>query len=240
MKECSCCHFNHPIEDIIEMQKLCISIVPIFNHLNAPEMAEIVKAAHSTTYKRGEAVYRTGEKSSGLYIVHKGHIKIYRLSSSGKEQLIRILGPGDFAGELSLFTEMIHDAYADAIEPVELCVIDNKRFQQFLLQYPAISIKMLSELSIRLAQIEHQATSIALEPTETRIAKYLANLAKEQKTAHITLSMSRKDLASYLGTTPETISRKLAEFEDEGWIRQYRQRSIEIVDFDALLHVQAY
>ena len=49
--------------------------------------------------------------------------------------------------------------------------------------------------------------------------------------------MSQKDLASYLGTTPETISRKLADFEDEGYIRQKPNRKIEILDLDGLLLV---
>ncbi|MBO1913974.1 winged helix-turn-helix domain-containing protein [Microvirga sp. 3-52] len=53
----------------------------------------------------------------------------------------------------------------------------------------------------------------------------------------VTLPMSRKDLASHLGTTPETVSRKLADFEDSGWIIQLSNRDIEIVDLDALLLV---
>ena len=226
-------HCHH--QGSAEMQKMCISIVPIFNHLNTVEMNEIVKTTNSVAHPRGHTIYRAHEPSDGLYIVHKGRVKIYRLSETGKEQLVRILSPGDFTGELSLFTESVHDAYAEAMEPVELCVMGRDDFQKFLLKYPAISLKVLSEFSSRLSQTEKQAANIAMESTDTRIALYLADLVEETKSQHVLLPMSRKDLASHLGTTPETVSRKLAEFEDKGWIQQHTQREIEILDLDGLL-----
>ena len=228
---------EHHVEGTVEMQKMCISIVPIFNHLNASEMSEIVKETNSVKHPRGHTIYHAGDTSDGLYIVHKGRIKIYRLSETGKEQLVRILGPGDFTGDLSLFTESVHEAYAEAIEPVELCVMSRDDFQQFILKYPAISLKVLSEFSKRLAKTEKQAANIAMETVETRIAMYLAEVADETMSKTVTLPMSRKDLASHLGTTPETVSRKLADFEDNGWIRPLNNRDIEIVDLDALLLV---
>ena len=226
---------GHHAEGTVEIQKMCISIVPIFNHLDANEMSEIVKETNSVKHPRGHTIYHAGDTSDGLYIVHKGRVKIYRLSETGKEQLVRILGPGDFTGDLSLFTESVHEAYAEAMEPVELCVMSRDDFQQFILKYPAISLKVLSEFSRRLAKTEKQAANIAMETVETRIAMYLAEVADETMNKTITLPMSRKDLASHLGTTPETVSRKLADFEDAGWIRQLNHRDIEIIDVDALL-----
>lgn len=219
----------------VEMQKTCISIVPIFNHLTAAEMKEIVKTTNSVSHPRGHTIYRADEQSDGLYIVHKGRVKIYRLSETGKEQLVRILEPGDFTGELSLFSESVHTAYAEAMELVELCVMSRDDFQQFLLKYPAISLKVLNEFSTRLSKTEKQAANIAMESVEMRVAMYLADLVEEQKSQSITLPTSRKDIASHLGTSPETVSRKLTEFEDAGWISQSSQRKIKILDLDALL-----
>jgi len=228
---------GHHADGTVEMQKMCISIVPIFNHLDTSEMSEIVKETNSVKHPRGHTIYHAGDTSDGLYIVHKGRVKIYRLSETGKEQLVRILGPGDFTGDLSLFTESVHEAYAEAMEPVELCVMSRDDFQQFILKYPAISLKVLSEFSKRLAKTEKQAANIAMETVETRIAMYLAEIADETMRKTVTLPMSRKDLASHLGTTPETVSRKLADFEDNGWIKQLNNREIKIVDLDALLLV---
>lgn len=216
---------------------LCVSIVPIFNHLQDEEMEEVAKTTRSISLKKGELLHSAGDDSDSLYIIHRGKVKIYRLSENGKEQLIRILQPGDFTGELALFKESIHDDYAEAMEKTDICSIQRADLQEFLQRYPNISLKILSEFSIRLGQAESQMTSFATEDVETRIALYLAQHAEENKSEVCRLPMSRKDLASFLGTTPETISRKLAKFEDEGWIQQEDQRRIRILDLDALLLV---
>jgi len=214
--------------------KQCISLVPIFNHLEAEQMDEVMYTAHSSSYKRGEIIYKAGEESDSLYIVSKGKIKIYRLSESGKEQLMRILNPGDFTGELALFNEGIHESYAEAMADTQVCMIKRSDLQEFLLKYPSISLRILAEFSSRLEQSEKQTTRFATEKVETRIALFLSELL-EGATMEVTLPMSKKDLASYLGTTPETISRKLAELEEAGIIIQNGQRKIKIIDLDGLL-----
>lgn len=215
--------------------KYCVAIVPIFNHLENEEMGRIAETARHLELVKGEALYNAGEKFDSLYIVHRGKVKVYRLSENGKEQVIRILSPGDFTGELALFSESIHDVYAEAMEKSEICSIQRADLQQLLQKHPEISLKILSEFSKRLDTAEHQMTSFATEDAETRIALYLAQQSEEARSPVFRLPMSKKDLASYLGTTPETISRKLAKFEDAGWIRQENQRAIRILDMDALL-----
>jgi len=219
-----------------ENHKQCITLVPIFNHLENEQMNEIMTAARSSSYRRGEMIYKAGEQSDSLYIVSNGKIKIYRLSESGKEQLVRILNPGDFTGELALFNEGIHESYAEAIADTQVCMIRRTDLQEFLLKYPSISLKILSEFSSRLEQSEKQTTRFATEKVETRIALFLAECL-ERDSNELTLPMSKKDLASYLGTTPETISRKLADLEVAGYIKQKGQRGIEIMDLDGLLLV---
>ncbi|MDQ0427235.1 CRP/FNR family transcriptional regulator [Planomicrobium stackebrandtii] len=217
--------------------ELCVSIVPIFNHLPPEEMEMIAKATRPVSLKKGETLYRAGDTSNSLYIVHEGKIKVYRLSENGKEQLIRILAPGEFTGELAVFTESIHEVYGEAMEKTEICSIKNSDLQELLQKHPNISLKILAEFSKRLDSAEHQLTSFATEDVDKRIALYLVELAEESETAVIRLPMSRKDLASFLGTAPETISRKLTKFEEQGWIKQENRRTILILDLDALLLV---
>ncbi|QBP42616.1 Crp/Fnr family transcriptional regulator [Paenisporosarcina antarctica] len=228
---------NHYKEGTKESYKLCISLVPIFNHLDQLEMEEIVHTIKSLTLKRKELLYNAGEDSNSMYIVNKGRLKIYRLSELGKEQLIRIVSPGEFTGELALFKKSSHENYAEAMEQTEVCMMTGTDLYEFLLKYPQISLKILTEFSNRLDRTESQITSFATEDVETRIALYIAEQYEGSRSMEIQLPMSRKDLASYLGTTPETISRKLAKFEEEGWIQQKGQRGFQILDLDALLLV---
>lgn len=213
----------------------CVTLVPIFNHLEADQLNEIMEVVHGVSYKKGEFLYHPGDESDALYIVNRGKIKIYRLSESGKEQIIRILHTGDFTGELALFQQSVHEAYAEAITDAEICRIRRDDLQNFLLKYPTISLKILKEFANRLEGSEKQTTRFATEKVETRIALFLAEYVDEEEENIVTLPMSKKDLASYLGTTPETLSRKLTEFEEQGLIKQEGQRKIKINDLDALL-----
>lgn len=227
-------HNHHHKYD--ETNGTCISLVPIFNHLEEEQMEEIMAMTHLGSYKKGENIYSAGDQSDSLYIVSKGKIKIYRLSESGKEQLLRMLHPGDFTGELALFNETIHEAYADTIEETNVCTIKRSEFQKLLLKYPSISLKVLAEFSSRLEQSEKQMTRFATEKVESRLAIFLVECVNNEKQSmEIVLPMNKKDMASYLGTTPETISRKLANLEDAGYIKQISNNKIKILDLEGLL-----
>ncbi|MDL4840584.1 Crp/Fnr family transcriptional regulator [Aquibacillus sp. LR5S19] len=225
---------NHTIGS----HKSCISLVPIFNHLESEQMDEILMTAQSVSYKKGEIIYQADNQSTSLYIVNSGKVRIFRLSESGKEQLVRILNPGDFTGEYALFSESTHESFAEAMVDTAVCMINRTDLQAFLLKYPSISLKILAEFSTRLEQSEKQSTWFATEKVETRIAHYLIEgLAGGNHSEVLELPMSKKDLASYLGTTPETISRKLADLEAQGLIKLKPHKKIEIIDVEGLLLV---
>lgn len=78
--------------------------VPIFNHLESDSLALIHKKIHSIEFKKGEYLFRAEEPTNTLYIIQSGAVRLFHLLESGKEQLIRILKPGDFIGEWSLFS----------------------------------------------------------------------------------------------------------------------------------------
>ncbi|MDO5667022.1 MAG: Crp/Fnr family transcriptional regulator [Alcaligenaceae bacterium] len=223
--------------DCEHIPSLCVSRVPIFRHLPHQELSVIADKATMRVYQRGELIHRAGDPSDKLFIVHKGKIKVYRLSESGKEQLVRILNPGDFAGE-TLFSSAAQDSYAEAIQTSEVCTIYRADMQELLTQYPGIALHVLAELSRRLEVSEKQTATIATASINARLADYLAKQVELMNSEHYELPMSRRDLASFLGTTPETVSRRLGEFEEAGWIEQSGQRHIKILDLDALLLVE--
>lgn len=227
---------RHDCNHLSGSHKSCITRVPIFNHLEKDQMDEIMKAIRTVSYKKGEIIYSAGDRSDSLYVVNTGKIRIYRLSDSGKEQIVRILTPGDFTGELALFRESIHESYAEALEETKVCMITRSDLKEFLIKFPSISLKILSEFSNRLEASEKQTTRFATEKVETRIALFLAEcIENENQSMEFVLPMSKKDLASYLGTAPETLSRKLTELEDAGYIKQMSHRRIKVLDLDGLL-----
>ena len=212
--------------------KTCIQMVPIFSTLNYDEMMEVASITISKTYKKGEMVYLAGEKKKKLYVIHKGKVKLTRISASGKEQILTILGPGDFMGELSLFNDEPITNNAQALEDTTVCIIDGDKLKEIMAKYPTIAFKVLEELSTRLKRAENLIENLGVNDVETRIVQTLLDLADED--GKIKLDISKRDLASYMGMSQETLSRKLSYFQDKGLIKQIGHRRIEILDREGL------
>ena len=215
----------------------CVSGVPIFNHLSAEEMQKVVQSARSKSYTKGEMIFQPGDLAEKLLIIHKGRVKIYRVSELGKEQLLRILEPGDFIGDLSLFTNDVVANFAVAMVHTEICAIHRNDMQTLLVKHPDISLKILEELGRRLAEAEKTIEMLSLQDAEKRVASYLVELVKEEtgdQAITIVLPMSKKDLSSLIGTSQETVSRRLSTFQDKGWISLNGQRNIIINNLQAL------
>lgn len=137
-----------------------------------------------------------------------------------------------------MFSESVHESYAEAVENTEVCLIARAELQRLLLKFPSISLKILEELSSRLEKSEKQTIRVSTEKVETRLALFIAECLDGEGAMEFVLPMSKRDLASFLGTTPETISRKLTDFEQAGYIKQKPQRKIEVLNLDELLWAQ--
>ncbi|HHV39539.1 MAG TPA: Crp/Fnr family transcriptional regulator [Tepidimicrobium sp.] len=212
-------------------ERLCMEIVPIFNSLDYHEMMEVARIITSKKYQKGEMIYMTGDREDRIFVIHKGKVKITRLSDSGKEQVIRVLGPGDFMGELSLFTNSAMKDNAEVLEKASLCIIDGDKLKGLMMKYPTIALKVLEELSIRLEKAENLIEHLGIHNVETRIANALLDMAEG---GEVMLKMSKRDLASYIGMSQETLSRKLSYFQELGLIKLIGHRRIVILDEEGL------
>lgn len=211
-----------------------VARVPLFSALVPEELTAVAQRVRPRNHPRNEQLYGAGEKNSTLMIIHSGRVKIYRITESGHEQVIRILGPGDFLGESTFFSGATSDHFARTLESSDICALHHDDLQDYLLSYPTVAVKMVETLSARLSGTEHQLSMLAGEDAEHRLAAYLMALHDASGKATIKLPTTKKDVASFLGLTPETLSRKLTQFEDAGWLRLGAKRQIELVDTQAL------
>ncbi len=213
-------------------EKSCVERVPIFSNLDREEMKEITSIINHKKFKKNELIYMAGEKGGSLYVINEGKVKITRISSSGKEQVIRILGAGEFMGELSIFKSSALMDNAEALTDTMLCVINERDFKKILKKYPLISFKIMEELSQRLERAEALIENINLNSVEKRLADILLQLV--DKNGEINLNMSKRDLASQIGMSSETLSRKLSAFQELGIIKLVGQRKVIILNRAAL------
>lgn len=225
--DCSCSSRN---------EKNCIEIVPIFSNLTYEEMMEVARITTDKTYKKGEMIYMSGDKGEKLYVIHKGKVKITRITSSGKEQVIRVLGPGEFMGELSLFSPIPLTDNAETLSETIVCMIDGNKLKNLMMKHSQIAFKVMEELSKRLEKAENLIENISLQGVEKRLADTLIEMADEK--GEVNLKMSKKDFASYIGMSQETLSRRLTIFQDMGFIKMVGHRRINILDMKALEEIE--
>jgi CRP/FNR family transcriptional regulator len=223
-----CCHH-------CDSYASCIDEVPIFASLSREERIEIVEIASSRSYEKGEMVYRAGDDGGTLFVLHTGRVKLFRLNANGKEQVLRLVEPGEFFGELSLFSSLPLTDNAQVLETTTMCMLQGERMKELMAKYPSIAFKVMDELSRRLEKAENRIENISLSSVTRRVAEALIELAGDGQ--EIMLPMTKGDLASQLGMTQESLSRKLAALQEEKLIILQGQRKITIIDRKALEEV---
>ena len=214
-----CCHH---FKDHVS----CIEHVPIFTSLSYEERMEIVEIASSRSFEKGETVYRAGDEGGTLFVLYTGRAKLFRLNANGKEQVLRVVEPGEFIGELSLFSSLPLADNAQVLEATTMCILQGKRLKELMVKYPSIAFKVMDELSRRLEKAENRIEDISLSSVTKRVVGALLDLSEGKK--EIILPMTKGDLASQLGMSQETLSRKLTALQEEGFIVLKGQRKIVI------------
>ncbi|MGA4668760.1 Crp/Fnr family transcriptional regulator [Propionibacteriaceae bacterium Y1923] len=213
----------------------CVTLVPIFATLDAEAQLEVAGFARPRRIRKGATLYRQGEHVAQLFVVHQGEAKLTHLRADGHEQVLRTVGPGEVVGEHAFLTGARPDHTVVALEPVTACVFDHRDLGRLTATHPRIAVELLRALSQRLVDAEQRLTTLAGTDVPARLADYLLSLPGRPAEGGIAvvLPMTKREVASYLGTTPESFSRALARLEKDGAIR-VSGSEILLTDPDAL------
>ena len=192
----------------------------LFSGLAEEQVDKVVDIAVSKTFKRGESIFFEGDEANGFYMVTEGRVKIYKMSFEGKEQILHIFGPGEPFGEVPVFHDQPFPANALALVKTGLLFFPRKDFVSLVTGNPSLALNMLAMLSLRLRRFATQIENLSLKEVPGRLAAHLIYLSEEQGSAtQVTLDIPKGQLASLLGTIPETLSRIFAKMTEEGLIR---------------------
>lgn len=197
------------------MADLCVRLVPLFNTLSQENQIEIEDLVRKKIYQKGELVVDPSSDDN-LIIVAYGGAKLYNLDENGHENITQILHTGDYAGEDWLFGKKNSNTYVEATENSKICLLNRKDFLNLLEDQSMLSIKLLEQSMTKMQSMQRQIDLLSLPKIEDRLSEYLQEYAVKVSKKTFNLPLKMKDLALYLGTTPETLSRKFALLEKQG------------------------
>lgn len=212
------------------------------NLLSHQQQKEFGKIASVITYRgRGNTIFGEGEDAHFVYCVAAGVVRISRLSQNGRRQVLAFMLPGDLFG--------IPDAgtYLDTAEtacPAEVYRLAWQELRNLLMRDPALQFRMLNRVAHDLREAQKRIMILGQQNTTQRLASLLLDFIGhsaffDEANALLELPLSRFDIADYIGTASETVTRGLARLEDQEVIRRQDSRRIEIRDLQALQALQA-
>lgn len=212
--------------------------VALLADLAESELGFLASAALARHYKPGEMIFSEGDPCEGLYVIESGAVKIFKISPSGREQVLTIEGPGASVAELPVFDGGNYPASAVAESESALLLIRKKDLHALCLEHPEVALKVLRVVSSRLRRLVSIVEELSFTTVHHRLAALLLREArsKGKRTARgveFTFGISNQELASHIGTVRELVSRNLSRLQAAGLIKM-EGRTVIVPDLGTL------
>jgi len=208
--------------------------------LKKEELKAISDSKETRTIKKGEPLFKEGEKLNGVFCVRNGVSKLSKISDNGKDQIVKIASKGEVMGQRSVIAEEATNLSAVALNDMEVCFIpktnitarieDNPAFTQAILKYMAQELKLADDVIVNMAQ----------KTVNQRLAEVLLYLDKtfgQDDEGYLALILSRSDIADVVGTATELCIRTLAKFKKEQLLETKGKR-IKLLDKKGLTQIK--
>lgn len=197
--------------------------VPLFAELNETELAQLAQVCKTRLVTKGNVIFYEDDPGTSAYVIVSGQVKITHGAEDGREHIIGMLGEGDLFGEMSLIDGRPRSASAVSVDNVRILMIQRDEFLALLNANAAMTLKLLQALSLRLRAAGRNMSALAFLSAPGRIAKLLLDFGRElgeptPEGLSFRCALSRMELASLAGTSRETVTRTLMEYQDRGFI----------------------
>ncbi|MDO6738794.1 Crp/Fnr family transcriptional regulator [Wenyingzhuangia sp. 2_MG-2023] len=217
-------------------------LVKQFNNLNAlnkEELKDISDAKDVHVFKKGEIIFNEGKFVSGVYCIKDGVCKLSQLNANGKEQIVKFSKKGDLIGYHSAITNEANTITVTALNEVSACFIPQSLIKKPLEENPKFSTAIFKTVCSDLKEANNAITNISTNTVHQRMADLILFLkdtygVTEDNT--IKIQLSRKEIASSVGTATESAIRILSSFKKDKMI-ELKGKSITILDETELLKI---
>lgn len=206
----------------------------LFKGLAADSLDLLSREAVTKKFARGQMIFMPGDECPGLFVVGAGLVRIYQSAPNGKIHVLHFAEPGRTFAEVAAMGGFRCPAYADAVEDTVCAMIPTLRLTSLLRTNHALCLQLLTGMSLWVRQLVGLLEDIVLRDASGRVAQYLLRSDPTGGQGEFELPVLKKDLASHLNLTSETLSRTLRRLADTGLIQMGDNQRLRILDADAL------
>lgn len=189
-------------------------------------------------YNKGELIFAEGDKVEGMYFIHSGKVKVHKRWDDEKELIVRFAGKGDIVGHRGLGKDSCYPVSATALEPVDICFIDLAFFMASLKVNHDFTFQLMLFFAEELQESEKKMRNMAHMPVKGRVANALIKLTDKfgiTPEGYTDITITKQDIASFAGTTYETVFRIMNELNEEQIITM-QGKNFAIQNMDALVN----
>jgi CRP/FNR family transcriptional regulator len=211
---------------------------PVFRELSDEDRHLFAGIGQTKLYPKGDLIFAEGDRAEHLYTVARGKVKVFKVTPSGKEIILAILGPGTPVGAVAVYESVPFPASAMAFEDCVLIRIPSRAYFELLEKHPDLVRRLLGAMTHRLMEFNHRFPELAGGSVESRFARLFLRLADEigrrqEGGVLVPLHLSRQELSDFTGTTIETSIRIMSRWGKDGLV-ETRDDGFLVKDFGAL------
>lgn len=223
----------------LNLENLNHKEIPLLAYLSKEEFLSIKPELFIHNYKKGETIFRSCDSADKMYIILDGEIKISKIMSDGKEQILYIYENGDFIGGHNILSEDKYVYSAYALEETTVLTLSSRVFNECLKSNTEFLIAILEQSYERIRRAETLIDRLSVINADVKVAKLLMNMIelygrKRPNGILVEFNITQEELGSLAGISRETMSRKLNQFEQNGIIQIISRGKILIKDENIL------
>ncbi|WP_394760364.1 Crp/Fnr family transcriptional regulator [Flavobacterium sp.] len=205
--------------------------------LNKQELLRMADCKTSHTIKKGESIFEEGENVNAIFCIKEGVCKLSKLSANGKDQIVKLIKPGELLGQRSMISDEVANLTAVALEDMEVCFIPKAEILGFFNHNNDFSMNVMKTICGDLKEADDHMVSMAQKTVKERLAGillYLEDTFGKNEDQSLRIQLSREELAGMIGTATESCIRLLSEM-NKGEIIYLEGKKITILQKNALL-----
>ena len=223
-----------PVEGITSEQRDFIEELPFFINLPEEIITGLLQHAQVREYKKGKLLFLEGEVSSRLHIMLSGWVKLFKGTSSGDETVLQMLSSGDMIAESAVFLNANYPVSAQVAKNAVILTLPAPIIRERIKEHNVLALRVLDGISKHSHNLIQEFENIRLKPATERVGWFLLKLLLDQGKVPdlIELPYDKSLIASYLDMKPETFSRTLKRFKENGF--EINKNSVILPDINAL------